>query len=362
MNIREFFKKLKKIRLEKDEKQRVRDNLVIFMEQNPVRNREVARPVFYGSNIINQLRLFNLKPTMTIMLIIALLVGGGASASAEGALPGEILYPIKVAVNEQVVGWLSFSEEAKAKWEAKIAGRRLEEAEELSSKQRLDADAKTEIEARFKAHADRVAVGIDKLEAEENFEAASEVASNFEVSLRAHEKILKMFVEQGHNGKVRDIALKVGIEAGETEDRRAEIELKLTRDPNIERAARGKLKEAENKLAEVKRFFESKKSMLTAEDIVKAEAELRISSDLIAQGKVKLEAKAYAEAFSLFQKAHRTAQSVKVMIEAKEAEEDDERRRRGQDVEGSIEVKTRTEAESVSPAKARSRTEVELNF
>ena len=150
------------------------------------------------------------------MLIIALLFGGGASAAAENALPGEILYPVKVAVNEQVVGWLSVSEEAKAKWEAKMAERRLEEAEELSAKQRLDADVKTEIEARFKAHADRVAVRIDNLEAKENFEAASDVASNFEVALRAHERVLKMLVEQGYNGKVRDI-IEISLEATEEE-------------------------------------------------------------------------------------------------------------------------------------------------
>src|SRR5688500_13589881 len=92
---------------------------------------------------------------MAIALVIALLLTGGASVAADQALPGDTLYPFKVHVNEQVSGWVAVSDEARAELDAWRAGRRLAEAEELVVKNRIDAETRADLEARFDAHAEK---------------------------------------------------------------------------------------------------------------------------------------------------------------------------------------------------------------
>ena len=58
-------------------------------------------------------------------LFILIFVGASTSYAAEMALPGDILYPVKAVVNENVVSALAFSEEAKANRSATLALRRL---------------------------------------------------------------------------------------------------------------------------------------------------------------------------------------------------------------------------------------------
>ena len=128
-------------------------------------------------------------PSMPIILILGLLIGGGVSIAAEQSLPGDALYPIKISVNETVRGGLSFSSESKASFEVKKAEKRLIEAEELAAEGKLNADTRAQIEANFDRFAERVAVRIAEVQ-KENPEAAAEIAARFETALSAHEATL----------------------------------------------------------------------------------------------------------------------------------------------------------------------------
>ena len=125
-----------------------------------------------------------------IMLIAAVLISGGVSYAAEGSLPGDLLYPVKLGVNEEVGAWAAFSAESSAHWEVKRAERRLEEAETLAAQGNLDVNVSAAIEEKFERHAAKVKDRINKFEAKQDFKAAVDVGSNFEASLKAHEKIL----------------------------------------------------------------------------------------------------------------------------------------------------------------------------
>ena len=83
---------------------------------------------------------------MPIAILLIVLLGGGVSFAAEGALPGDALYPVKVGVNERVRAALALGLEADAEWNVRQIERRLEEAEELSAEGELNAETRTEIE------------------------------------------------------------------------------------------------------------------------------------------------------------------------------------------------------------------------
>jgi hypothetical protein len=87
------------------------------------------------------------------VLVIMVGVGGGAAYAAQDALPGDALYPVKVAVTEPIEGALAASPEAKRAWNAKVAETRLDEAAALAKKGALTAATSEELAANFNAHA-----------------------------------------------------------------------------------------------------------------------------------------------------------------------------------------------------------------
>lgn len=326
----------KKIRLEKDDKNSIRNFLMSFIEKNPVRQEEFLRhqkeikPVGAWSNYLTRYltRNFdistyrNLLRPMTLILIIALVVGGGASVAAENSIPGDVLFPVKVEVNERVMTFLAFSDEAKVKVEAKKAERRLEEAVKLSAEGRLNAEASAKIEDNFEKFADRVEARIEKLKAEGKAEAALEATSNFEAALQAHEEILGRISELKANGGVIVAPIKARIQIKLDEikkDKEAvEAEVEIKAGANVEAAAEGKMTAAENKINEVKAFIEKAKAELGTDATVKAEARLRIAEEKFAQGKAKFEAGAHGEAFVLFQESMKAAQEAKLLVRAEQ--------------------------------------------
>ncbi|MEI8097152.1 MAG: DUF5667 domain-containing protein, partial [Candidatus Moraniibacteriota bacterium] len=70
--------------------------------------------------------------------IVIILGGGlGVARAAESALPGQTLYPVKINVNEPIIGSFKFSDTDRAQWERERAGRRIAEAEALAETENL---------------------------------------------------------------------------------------------------------------------------------------------------------------------------------------------------------------------------------
>lgn len=253
--------------------------------------------------------------SVLIYLVIAVVVGGGASFAAENSLPGDVLYGVKTGVNEKVMAAFATTAEAKANFEARTAGRRLEEMERLSAKGKVDANVAADLQENFQAHADRAELNMTELDSV----SALEVASNFESSLRAHSEIFtKLQASETDDANVlASLSAKINNETNDVlrAKVKAEGEISVSTNPDVKAAAEGKLMAAESKLAEVRALIEAKKASLGAEATVKAEADLRTAEGLVVQGKAKLEGGAYGEAFILFQEAHQEAQEARLLLD-----------------------------------------------
>jgi len=306
-----------KIKLSREEKEWLRGSILYFIKSNPVRNEEASRLLDKGSffSLFNLLN-FNFKPTPAFLGILLVLgASGGVSLAAENALPGDLFYPVKVGVNEEVRAAVSFSAEAKANWDARRLERRLEEAERLAHKKEFSAEARAKVEENFEAHAERVEKRIADFEAKGETESAANLSSNFETSLDAHEKILiKIDGEE-----INKFLPKVRAKRGNAALLRVKMEARVSDESNAEAkaAAEGKMKSAENKIREVKKLFEKMKERLGEEATAEGEARLGEAQKILAEGKTKVDIKAYGEAFAFFQRAHRIAQEAKLLIEAR---------------------------------------------
>ncbi|MBI2013320.1 MAG: hypothetical protein HYS87_00570 [Candidatus Colwellbacteria bacterium] len=330
LNFFEKFKNLPEAKLSKESKSRIRENLVNFM-QGDVRAPETRRLIserskkFSLEGLIGSLRII---PMPIIALLIALSLSGGVSFAAENSLPGDALYPIKVGVNEQVRGALAFGAKAKAKLDTQLAARRLEEAEQLSAKTRMDADVRERIEANFKAHAERVEARIAEFEEKDDFTSAADIASRFEASLRAHEQILeRLQASVDESIKFHVNTLKGSVEArGKTAaEKRTKLESDVVKKgadedvkvkAKIEVEARGGINAAKNVIASVKSQLERKQDSLDVEAIADAEARVSTAESLVVQAEAKLEAEAKAEAFNLANQAIRVANEARALINA----------------------------------------------
>src|SRR3989338_915829 len=259
---------------------------------------------------------------MNIILIIALLVGGGASLVAEQSLPGDAMYTVKVGVNEEVRDWLTLSNKAQANWEVRKVERRLEEAEKLSVEGQLNDETKVKIEERFDRLTEAFAKETAKMEAKEDTNASFEAHSNFEASLKAHERILADISAQANDSRDEALSIlgKVRAELGAVAEARNDAEIKIEGDMSteIKTAAMGKANAAENKIEEVSEFIVKFKALVDADISSDAEAKLKIAQEAFARGEAEMKAQTYGTAFVSFQESMRIAQEAKLIIASSE--------------------------------------------
>ncbi len=189
----------------------------------------VPQKSIFGISLIKQFRFNN----MTAFILIAVLLGGGTSFAAEGAVPGDMLYPIKVEVNEEVKGALAFGSEAEARLQAKLVAERLKEAEELAAEGMLTIQVATDIEARMKAHSEAVRTESAKAEAEGNNEAAAEVRAELTATLESFAGILASFSKTATNTGSESLIIEVKNERDATVKAQATATLDLDGDTSI---------------------------------------------------------------------------------------------------------------------------------
>jgi hypothetical protein len=123
------------------------------------------------------------------VLLILSLGGGGVAYAAEGSLPGQPLYPVKVNVVEPVQVALAPTTAAKAGVYAQLAQTRVEEAETLASQGDLDATATQELSQNFDTqvtNADALSLQV----ANTDPAAAADIQTSLSASLEAHSSIL----------------------------------------------------------------------------------------------------------------------------------------------------------------------------
>ena len=259
------------------------------------------------------------KPMPIAALLIVTLLGGGTSVAAESSLPGDILYPVKIHVNETLRQTISFSPEAKAGWDARRAERRLEEAVELALRGSAKPETATRLAETFVMHTDQVEKRIKELEAK-NTPAAAELATRFEASLKAHEKILAAAATTPEGDDPVRVALKKKLVAAELNrieaeaSTAAEAAIKKS-DQGFRHAVEGKLKSAIGTISAARSFLEVRKAKLDPAVLAQAEARLVAANATIAEAKKLLDEDRPGEALSAISRALVAADEARLIAQ-----------------------------------------------
>lgn len=171
---------LRAIRLSEDTKERMRADLSSYadlysMEASPS---EPVRSPYFGF-------FARTRSLYAGAFALLLMVAGGTQASlaAENTKPGDLLYPIKVAISEPIAFTLALSSEQKASLAARFASRRVEEAAALSSEGKLDQATAGDLATRFDAQVDLLAKETTALEAKGEIAVSLAVRTDLEQTL-----------------------------------------------------------------------------------------------------------------------------------------------------------------------------------
>lgn len=191
--IKQLKKAAKHTRMSVTEKSDMKNVLLRHVKSNPVSNEVLARHHKTKAHaILSPLQINNLrnKKTMPILVILGLLMGGSASFAAETTVPGDVLYPVKVHVNESVRGAVTVSPTAKAEWELHLVERRLEEVEKLATRPNAAPQAQEQAQENLVKYTKHVEDRIAKFEEGEDSDHAIKTASDLSNVLAAYEQLL----------------------------------------------------------------------------------------------------------------------------------------------------------------------------
>jgi hypothetical protein len=315
---KEYLEKWQNVKLSDSARVRIQGELTEYARFHGVNesvrvgkgNRSIEQAPTKGASLIQG--LLNLKPkSMTaFILTLALLVGGGTSYAAEGSVPGDALYPIKVEVNESIKSALAISSEAEARLQARLAEERLQEAEELAARGELSAEASANLATRLRTHYEQASKKSDEAETRGDYESAATVRASLEGSLRSHIDVLT------------DLNLRISGNQGETlitdirtyADAAAEAQATATVDISAKVEIENTIKRAENVLSETKTKLERARGQISAEAYARAEARYDQGVQAVVNAKTHLRAELYNEAYSSAQSAIRIGNEVQTMI------------------------------------------------
>ncbi len=202
-NFEKILNKAGEIKLTKSEKESLRSALLSEMESS-VLPREKSLVLSNYSWFV-----FLSRHTTAAFILLIIFVGSGASAVAQGSLPGEFLYGVKTSLNENVSGWFMKPIKGEAEWQLELAERRLIEADLLVKENKLTQERKNILKRKFDEHAERVESFIPADSSQENFRAVVETGLSVEtvepdmLSVRSPEtSLVEIPVEKAFSAKI----------------------------------------------------------------------------------------------------------------------------------------------------------------
>ncbi len=300
-----------------EEKLTMREKLRAYIALRPIRSQKL-----FGFVRTRYARKFVAVSATVCSLLLS---AAGVSYAAEGAMPGDTLYPVKVHVNEEVHAVLLVTAKDRANWEAARAERRLAEAETLQSSGRLQPRTSENLAVQFRAHAANAERKMAALRANADAVAASDVRARLAVTLRTHDKILHVLHAEKDTQKEKDerasfehIVAVIDEETKAVEDDRHEADVvkkNLTR-------SRAELRVEMHRVAAQRKIDEVRAVLGTASNLdtdasLRINAQLSLADALFLKGDAAVAEGRTGDAFALYVKARTEAQKAKRFITTK---------------------------------------------
>lgn len=298
----------------------------------------------------------NYNRAVSFALVVFIVLGGSTSLAAQKTLPGNILYPVKVNINEEIRS-LFVSTANRVNFEADRAMTRLKEAEVLAKRGELSPEAQVQLEGYFDAHLAKVENDIQKYKENGDLKKALDASTKLESSLKIGEE---------------NLAVLIGVDGEQTDEQLSKIVTELQTNIVSSSIARAEVEQAivstsedneevrliaENKLSDVKKLIgdlvgqkaaQANEVGATSARLMSAKIEsaatatitnhvdtsfsvdstdqeisiwLEQSNTLTAEGEEKIKQGLYKEAHALLKKAYEVAEEAKILKDLNDSSE-----------------------------------------
>lgn len=301
----EYLEKLGKTGLSSDALLRMRDELGSYADFHAVRVVLDERSIVeVQRNSVFTLFTHSKIRIMKATLLLALLLGtGGTSFAAQGAVPGDFLYPVKVHVNENVRSSLALGADAEARVQAKFLEERLEEAEKLAAEGKLEGEMAADVNVGITAQLQKTLAAGAEADAQTNTEvktAVSGALSAFTADLQNMDTKISADVLSDLGAGIRTHAeglldAEVGGALG------IELAGEITVE-SIVQQARTRLQALQNTITAA--------ADMDAKVQADFKAKLEVAGEFVADAEAKLSADAQAQAQAAADKAHEILGSI----------------------------------------------------
>jgi hypothetical protein len=181
-----FLKRLKGITLSNNERLQMRERVALYADMHALGEETDTATAGSFFALIGS-RRFSLYATAFLVVLIA---GSGVTLAAEGSVPGDSLYALKIDVNEPVMVALAPTASGQAKVAANIATRRVDEAVTLASRGELTPERQTYLTTQFNARIKVAAKKADELASTGDSSGAETVKANLAANLAGEAQAL----------------------------------------------------------------------------------------------------------------------------------------------------------------------------
>ena len=253
------------------------------------------------------------QTAVPIALIFLCVLGGGTAYAAERALPGDLLYPVKIHLNESAREALALSALAEAELQASLAERRAEEAEELAVRGELSPAARADLEARLDNRVDKLARRLEDLDDDVT---RAQIVVNLEAVVRGQADVVAI-VAALEGGEAVPMSAQLAATVRKLGHLRVDAEGRLAAsdDAALETAAADRKEAAEGKIEAADRLAGKERHAISVAASTAADATIAIARALVVEGDAKVATGQHGDAFYLYQEAYGKARSTEVSLE-----------------------------------------------
>lgn len=203
----QFHKKAQNIRLSAAERSELHERLVSYMEYHPLPQqlRTTAKTPLATKLTSEPFAIFNIDFSVVRAFtgVFAVILVVVVPVLAERAVPGDVLYPVKIQFNEELRSTLTLSPYAQVEWETERLERRLAEARLLANEGKLTDEVEAEVATAVKEHSDKAKQSIAKIRETDADEAAlAEIT--FASALAVQSEVLEGHLAKGAAGTKGD--------------------------------------------------------------------------------------------------------------------------------------------------------------
>jgi hypothetical protein len=307
------------LRLTERERSESFERVLAFMQEHPIAVQWIedqtasSRGIFSHGTWASLFSSLRLMPALALAFL--LLIGSGiTSVAAEGALPGDTLYPVKIHVNENVRKAFAGSAEAEARMESELVTRRLQEARELTARGDMSAEVQQTIATAIARQVSAAREKVATLTLADELDTAADVSAELEAAVKAHHNVFARLAQ--NNDTSVDVILSALVNADTASAQtQADFQAKVSAVSSgaLQAIAERGIAAAQRQTESVRQMLEKQKSELSVHARGEMEARLKVAQDAIAHAQARLQAGATAQALNSAAEANTAAHESRAL-------------------------------------------------